>query len=260
MKHFFLIVFILCSTCFLFGKGGDEHSGDIIRVLGLDLKMEPQKVLAEKITNALEETIDGGIGKPNNDVSKLLREIQNVVPTFKTSPYGHRLFFHWGFNGDPKKSEAIIRCLERCNATSAEESKVWDLILAEQIKRNRKLLDSVQHALTEKTGLVRPISHDQLNAIVSIGYDVHLLGDFIEGVPDTQSALLPLDSIVADLVSASQKIKGKDDKVRNSIKKGLNDAKKAGSSAQQAEKMLEVLEKNMPKLLKSSSTVRAALY
>ena len=223
--------------------------------------MEPQRVLAEKITDALELAIDAGVGKPGqSDASKLQNKIRNVVPNFSWGEYSHRLFFHWGFNGDPRKSEAIIKCLKKCNATPVEESKVWDLILAEQKERNRELIDSVLNALTEKTGKIRPISREQVNAIVSIGYDVHLLGDFISGVPDTQSSLLPLDSIVADLVSATLNIDGKDHKVRNTIKKELNDAKGAGNSSQQAQEMLNVLEKNMPKLLKSSPTVKAALY
>ena len=222
--------------------------------------MEPQRVLAEEITGALEITIDGGVGKSDSDVEKLLRKVKEVVPNFTSKKYSHRIFFHWGFNGDPKKSKAIQQCLKDCNATPTEESKVWALILAEQKKRNRELMDSVQLALSKKTGKAMPISRDQLNAIVSIGYDVHLLGDYISGVPDTQSALCPLDSIVADLITASRKIDGTDDETRSTLRKELNNAKEKGTPSQQAQAMLDVLIKRMPKLLKSSSTVKAALY
>ena len=87
-----------------------------------------------------------------------------------------------------------------------------------------------------------------------------MFGDYISGVPDTQSALCPLDSIVADLITASQKINGTDHKTRNDLKKELNNAKSKGSPSQQAQAMLDVLIKRMPKILESSSTVKAALY
>ena len=235
----------------LTGKG---HNGDITRILGLDVKNDKQRQLAQEVTDAFAQFIDS-----QDDANKLNNQIKVIAPAFSWGLYTHRIFFHWGFNGDPHRSKALNEKIHESNATANDVDRIWRLVLDIQAERNRGMMKAIRMAIAKKNGTCA-LTQDELNAVASLIYDIHILGDYVEGVPMALNALQDLDALTGDIITATRKLGSKDYKSLNAIRVELNKAKASGIPSQKAEKMLDVLETYIPQLIKASPRVCKALY
>jgi len=188
--------------------------------------------------------------------------IKEECPWFTWGSYGHRLLFHWGFNGDPKKygplQQQIKIALEKDIAAKnlkgeelkryreREQKKLNQLLIRLQAERNRKLITKV----TDVMGI--PRTRGYAGAVATIIHDVHLLGDYETPLI---SALPSPDAIERDLIDHGfqRLLKGGDRTERlQKIDADLKEALKNGRGRtyrKRAELLLEKLKYCIPQIL-----------
>ena len=188
--------------------------------------------------------------------------IKEECPWFTWGSYGHRLLFHWGFNGDPKKYEPLQKqikiALEKDIAAKnlkgeelkryreREQKKLNQLLIRLQAERNRKLITKV----TDVMGI--PRTRGYAGAVATIIHDVHLLGDYETPLI---SALPSPDAIERDLIDHGfqRLLRGGDRTERlQKIDADLKEALKNGRGRtyrKRAELLLEKLKYCIPQIL-----------
>lgn len=181
---------------------------------------------------------------------------------FTWGNYGHRLLFHWGFNGDPKTygplQQQIKIALEKDIAAKGlrgeeagryrerEKKKLEQLLINLQARRNRKLITKVEREM----GI--PKTRGYAGAVATIIHDVHLLGDYETPLI---SALPTPDAIERDLIDHGfqRLLRGGDRTERlQKIDADLKEALKNGRGRtyrKRAELLLEKLKYCIPQIL-----------
>ena len=126
-------------------------------------------------------------------------KIHKQFPQLTWSAGNHRIFFHWGFNSVPWNAE-----LERLTkGWSPDKIKALKyLLINEQRKRN-----GYANRETEKLFHYQPNGNSGkiANALVSIAYDIHLVGDYMTDNTNL-SGLEDFTSIIEDIIKALSKI------------------------------------------------------
>lgn len=249
--NFYLILFLIMfhftlleakTAGDLFGNG---HSGDIAKVLGINLEDRENNRKIEKLVKVFADSIDG-IG----DANELNRKIKDITPNFNWGGYGHRLFFHWGFNKNPQDSIPLSEKVNEATEDPYKRKMIWELIIKYQSERNRKM-KSVVYQLGAMT-------KDENDGISTLIYDIHLLGDYIEGTETTSKALLNINSIIGDLNNAFVKLNCSNYNYLREIKKEMNST--IGSDKMRAEKILQILKNRVPNIIQHTNRVKKALY
>ena len=167
-------------------KSGQEHAQLWNDVFGITDTTSKHNI--QKLWDVAQKVID----RPENDY----RDLQRKFDWFTWGSYGHRLLFHWGFNADPKSYTPLVKqvrsCLKGRPDTREQEQKFFSYLTANvQSRRNRELINAV----TSVTGI--PTARGYANAVATILYDVHLLGDYST---TNTSALPKIDEIENDLM------------------------------------------------------------
>ena len=97
-------LFSLVSICVIhiaFAKSGSEHIADMCSVFGVCRDHPRLSSVFRTITSEMD---DGRTGRQKYTLNQKMKDVE---PSFKWGLYTHRLFFHWGFNGNPKDSAAL---------------------------------------------------------------------------------------------------------------------------------------------------------
>lgn len=243
------------------------HSQDMAMVVGLT-KDSPQalKLRWEEITNKFAQCIDNKL-----DAAACLGMVRQIIPAFSWHGYGHRVFFHWGFNSFPQdmggykkdvsQENAMVICIEEALLKEPEETReklrkqVWNRLRGIQSSRNRSMMNVIPAA-----------DRDTKGSIAAILYDVHLLGDYIEGEEKTCKALYPLSNIKGDIINAVNRMRVKDDTAKKRLVKALNGVAISGSAymskdaaAQKAEQLLNILIANFPDVVRQSPSYESLM-
>ena len=188
--------------------------------------------------------------------------IKEECPWFTWGNYGHRLLFHWGFNGDPRTYGPLLQqikiALEKDIAAKdlrsedagryreREQKKLNQLLISLQAERNRKLITKVEREM----GI--PKTRGYAGAVATIIHDVHLLGDYETPLI---SALPSPDAIERDLIDHGfqRLLRGGDRTERlQKIDADLKEALKNGRGRtyrKRAELLLEKLKYCIPQIL-----------
>lgn len=185
---------------------------------------------------AVHKTID----YPYNAYFKGLRDAPHS--NFSWGSYGHRLFFHWGFNGRPWTPQIQER-VDLCGWDSQTIDLFQKKLIDEQARRNKIIMTATSEALhLGMSGQLR----EYTNAFASILYDTHLLGDY---TTTRIEPLLELNTVIDDIETALyRKLKGGDDALR--INKMLDRMKKKYSAPRaRAEKVLQLLQMELPGMI-----------
>lgn len=248
------------------------HSLDMAQVMGVTQDSPiVVKQRWEKITAVFADCIDD-----RSEAAACNRMIKQMLPAFNSHNYGHRIFFHWGFNSFPptvadfKKDvsngksnceNALVCCIEEALQAEPEEKRnqlrkqVWDRLRFSQSMRNNHMMRAIPAA-----------DRDTKNAIAAILYDVHLLGDYIVGTEETSKALYPLFGIQRDIVRAVNRIRVKDDTAKKNLVKSLNAIKITGNAylpkavaEKQAQQLLQVLIDQFPEVIKQSPSYKSLM-
>jgi len=188
---------------------------------------------------AVHKTID----YPYNAYFKGLRDVPHQ--NFSWGPYGHRLFFHWGFNGRPWTPQIQER-VDLCNWNIQTIDLFQKKLIEEQARRNTIIMTATSQTLhLGMSGQLR----EYANAFASILYDTHLLGDY---TTTRIEPLLDLNSVIDDIKTALyRKLKGGNEAVR--INKLLDNTKKQYAyPRERAAKVLQIMQKEVPKLILSA--------
>jgi len=236
MKVYIVILFALLINLDAAAKSFDRgkstgHEADAYSVLPFEKSSEISDWF-----EAVHKTID----YPFNSYFEGLRNPPHQK--FSWGKYGHRLFFHWGFNGKPW-SPQIQEMVDKCNWDEQTVNLFKMKLINEQSRRNLKVMTATNEMLHfGMSGQMR----DYSNGFASILYDTHLLGDF----STTQiTPLQDLNLVIDDIkVSLYRKLKGGDEALR--INKMLDQTKKSYPDQRiRAVKVLDILQKNVPKMI-----------
>jgi hypothetical protein len=183
---------------------------------------------------------------------------------FKWGRYGHRVFFHWGFNLDPQESSVLGGCVDATIDEAESDSeqikdKIYGIIREHQRRRN----DAMEHQVFQLAVNADTHLSGRENAIASILYDIHILSDYIEGkTDDVVAPLMKLDLLKADLRDSVSKIAaGEGVAIANNLKRELQKVPVGGDIEQQkeaAEKILSLLKDKLPKIVKENDAIAKA--
>jgi len=219
------------------------HKADFYAVLGFE---ESAKVTAwmKQISSKM---IDGykGIEKKEYGGLNFYDYLKSEFPGFKCK---HRILFHWGYNSKPWNDalQAKVDALP-WGKDPQEVIRFMQCITDEQQYRNREA-----NAMTEALFGFAKGGKDAAyaNAMISIVYDTHLLGDY---TPDNSDfdGVQDFRSVVGDMINAVRKLDERGAKVL--VKKIQSIANNEQISIQiRAERLISMRSKEMPGFLQSA--------
>lgn len=268
LKNSTIIVILLCFLfpSPLFSKGGNDHSIDMLRVLGLYSKSKEQSNKSKNNQSKLQPLFtkfNDYIDKPNvvgyeGVTDNYYDEIKKNHNFAYEQQYTHRELYHWGFDFDKKTtSEGIPNDYQIPNAlrltfikwNGDEAVSDWYRFLKdlknEQEKRNNSLINSVK----ESFGIT---DSSDARDIAALLYYTHLLGDHIEheGL-NSGEAVLELDKIVYNIDDHMRSLTY--DLKRNSFYNDYDrkiDSLQNGDDRQYAQGVLDTLSIYLPKILR----------
>lgn len=209
---------LLLFICIVFisqAHSGEEHVWDMKRVMPFEDVEQNRRVF--KFFRLMNQYID----RPGQDPgTKYDREAYKRPAFIAEHPkFGnirwegkHRIWYHWGFNTDPKQFSPLVNSLnsaiDQGIITKDDLQEFWNLMMAEISKRNRFLLNQGANALGfGQLGNISAQQRRQLNGWVTIIYSVHILGDY---QTDDTEVLAPLSRVYADISNAIDNLAGKD--------------------------------------------------
>lgn len=215
-----------------FDRGGKNgHEADMYAVLPF--------ARSERISDWLE-LVHRTIDFPYNTYFPGLRDAPHQK--FSWGKYGHRIFFHWGFNSEPW-SPQIQEQVNKCNWDAKTVAAFKGKLIAEQARRNKAIL--------EETGKlfgfgIAGQERGYANALASLVSDIHLLGDFttenIAPLPNLQSVIRDLQTTLFERFRGGEEAK-RINKLLDALEKQYPDTKKRARAA------LDLLKKEVPTFL-----------
>lgn len=226
---FFFVAFPVQSKSLKAGQSGG-HEADIYSVLPFERNEKISKLIL-----TIHNNIDFPIGYFDG-----LRDAPHQ--SFTWHKYGHRVFFHWGFNSNPRSSKILQELVAERKWPQEVEKFFWDKVITEQARRNRETMAIVGSTLGfQLSGAERVYA----NAFASIITDVHILGDY--STTNTTS-LQNIDLVVADIKNALfESLKGGDDAKR--INRLLDSTKSISSQSKRADAILKILQKELAQFI-----------
>lgn len=184
---YILIVLILIALPHEgFAKSGDEHYHDMARIFPFE---ESESDLSNKkifdfyqrvnayldyTTFPYEDSYGKKVGHP--PFLKKYERLQNM--TFKN----HRIWYHWGFNKDPKKFKPLVDIVKeniKSNRLDVSNEYFFWNKLEDNIKERNKVLLSEWAKASGYSGLrvLSKLQRNQSNAFVTLLVSIHILGD-----------------------------------------------------------------------------------
>jgi ElaB/YqjD/DUF883 family membrane-anchored ribosome-binding protein len=248
------------------GMSGKDHIKDWNRVFGINDSKSAKNI--KPLWDEMQKLIDT-TENLNNESGDDYKRVKNEFKwftwgSFNTGGYGHRLFFHWGFNVDikqyPPLQDQVTKCLKDYAAKQLKTGKTTEIVEAEceqqkeafyellfkiQGERNKALIDKV----VEVTGI--PTTRCYANAVATILYDTHLLSDYSTTWTNALPEIRTLEYDIAERGFKKLLIVGESDKLEL-IYKELRQAIKNGRGRTQDERarnLINVTEKYLPEIL-----------
>ncbi|MFA6938309.1 MAG: hypothetical protein WCQ67_08770 [Treponema sp.] len=247
---------ILIFTLPVFGKKGNEHSKDMLLVLGLYSNND--QLTSNQNLEYLNDMFSF-INKHIDDSLQFYKELQDKFPYFTWGDYGHRIIYHWGFDLDKDLNQkqyqdslaqlfnAKIYGYYGDSLTDEKWYDQWNNFLSflknNQKKQNQEMTEVVRH----KLGLKYSDSRD----IAAILYYTHLLGDHAvhegevtgDSVLETDKILYNLNIHIKNLTSKKQWLY---DNYKNAIERLPKDEEK-----KYAANIIDTLEIYVPQIMKT---------
>lgn len=284
MKTFIVVIFYCCCLLFpqvLKAHDGKIHKLEMLAVFGIGEQDQAMKKRLHSTIEVFRKHID-------HDYKDFYRGLRLVMlpHRFSWGDYGHRIFFHWGFNADPRKSQSLQKQFDL--ATSDPEAKErgfqyiiyvgsrsnsrWNSFLEKhnssaperlrltlpasvkgQVARNRDMIKAV--------GYLSPARKKHLNAVATILYNTHIIGDYIEGKAHTQAAMQPLKDVVADTIKHGVMNFDCSYQLRDDFKKEMWKAyHSSGALKNKAEAILKVMIKHIPDCVDQSKIIKRIVW
>ncbi len=276
-----LMACVLCAP-FAWGHTGEVHEIEMLSVWGISPE---DQALAERLHPVIE-VFRKNIDVDYKDFYKGLKAI--MLPyKFSWGTYTHRIFFHWAFNGDPRNNSAALKnCFIESRADPATIETGYKYILyvgsdspeGEEISR---LLTNANNQLPEEERIhsipkgqkvrnralinaVAALEHapkDENNAVATILYDTHIIGDFIEGELDPRAAMTPLKDIVDDIVKHGVRKIDCDINLQNECEDAMRQAmRSAATEPMKAQAVLDAMRVCIPKCVSNSKVIKKIVW
>lgn len=211
------------------GRSGG-HEADIYAVLPFERSREISELIY-----TIHQTIDYPVGYFDG-----LRDAPHEE--FTWHKYGHRVFFHWGFNANPRSSQTLQSLVQERKWSESIEEAFWQKVIREQARRNGEVLTAIGSTLSLQTAGVQ---RSYINAFASIIVDIHILGDFST---TKRESLKTLDMIVSDLEKALfENFRGGDH--AKAIAKKMNSTKSIADDNQRADAILKIMKSELPRFI-----------
>ncbi len=164
---------------------------------------------------------------------------------FKLSFGNHRILFHWGYNAQPW-NDALERYVI---------SNEWDIEKIMRFKaalvKEQKRRNGIANSEAEKVFNFDTLGVKWAKSILSIVYDVHLLGDYTLTDNKNFEGVTPPSKVAQDIIASLRRIDGS--KVSGNIIESIR--KTVSEYSDQhilAEKLIVLLQKKMPKFFLSA--------
>ena len=243
----------------LLAKGGDGHVADMHSVFGRSQKHAALNDLFRAITRKID-------AREGDNLNYKLKALSNNK--FTEGVFNHRIYFHWGFNGDPKDSPALVRQVNLATTNEVVREEMFELVRRVHIRRKEEILLQVQIVANSMHDKSAALKRQEMNAIAALAYDVHILGDYIEGSDKTIQAILSIDKLNHDINRVFKLLVKYDDEFRNHpnrpilLKKFLHSMNKAirkGAKSAAGEDMLKLMRVYVPELLLMTGRTKRAL-
>ena len=285
MKTSVIAVFslVLCLFFFstLFAHDGKAHETDMLAVFGISAQ---DKALAKR----LHPTLEVFCKHIDHDLYDFYRGLRLIMlpHDFSWGDYGHRIFFHWGFNTDPRKSESLQRQFDLTTSDPKVKERGFQYIIYvgsrtnsswnSQLKKNNdsapehlelKFPASVKgqaarnRDMIQAVGRLSPAQRKHHNAVATVIYNTHILGDYIEGKVHTQAAMQPLKAVISDTIKHGVMNFDCSYQLRNDFKKEMWEAYySSGAVKNKAEAVLKVMTIHIPKCVDKSKVIKRIVW
>ena len=239
------------------GKDGAEHVKDMHAVFGPSEKYDNLNQMFEAITRSADDR-----------EKNLTLQLRQIAPEFTEGSYSHRLYFHWGFNGQPEDSTALTERINSATDDMQVKKALFDRIRSVHNRRRAKVMLRVQICCLNPNDRSKALNGREMNAIATLAYDTHILGDYIEGKENTIKALMPMEKLVEDICAVFRRLVREDQDFRDNPERKLlqkdfeskmKQAAKSSGQMDAAKKMLRISKDFVPRLLRMTGRVRNAL-
>jgi len=204
-KTFLVILLAAGLVSNALAKEGDEHVTDMQRVFGVDASYVNLTNMFWEITRYADRREPGLTGK-----------LQAIAPKFSEGRYSHRIYFHWGFFGEPKHSPALVKQIDEATKgmlpadAKRTQDAMYKLLRHVSGKRMSVVSGTVKACCTDPNDRSKALKRQEQNALAALAYDVHLIGDYIKGTEKTKEANVPLKIIYQDIENALNRIRRED--------------------------------------------------
>lgn len=226
-KRFFLFLLYVIYVIGIYGHGKEGHVADMNRIFPFDIKASGNLKIRDfyYLINAYIDYNDF----PNKEAKVGTPICIKNHPKFGKMIFAnHRIWFHWGFNKDPKQYQLLYNMVEenishgRIKASDRDE--FWNLLHEEVRRRNKYLMDTWAKILGY-SGLsgITATQRAQARAFVTILYSIHILGDHqtseISVLADKRSIYGDIYNAIDDLVGKAQINREKAKSFKNKLKR-----------------------------------------
>ncbi len=263
---FSILIILSCNSQEIGGRR--DHVKDAEECFGIAINATPeaQSIIKQYFTFVYKEIDQGGNNCQGERIIRIKERFVGIDPDFNVGNFGHRLFFHNGFNegrrwnvpnalqlqffkGDEKTHKKYFHEYKR---------KIEDIYVDEQTKFYKDIKNKFQ---TEPSFCCLGF-HEGGNGIslIKIIYDIHILGDYIEAKNDfTRDALMPFGELMRDLRESIENC-GYDDIDNLNQLTDREFAKHCIDEQQAAKENLEALKIWFPKVIKNNKKLREAVW
>ena len=216
MRHI-LLFFTICLIIPIngFALGGKEHAADMQRIFPFEESTKNKKVI--DFYRRVNEFLDFPYVQPGQKHDKSNPKRPKFVaehPKFNQIQWQgkHRIWFHWGFNTDPRKFPPIVNSLNQAVQdgviTQQDVEVFWSMMNIEISRRNRTLMNEGAKVFGfGELGTISAQQRRQLNGLVTILYSIHVIGDH---KTTNKDIIAPLNRVYADVNNAIDNIAGKE--------------------------------------------------
>ena len=196
-KKLILLAVFVCLRCvYAFGHGSCEaHVADFYDVFGFEYNDSLSAWMRHLSSNVIDQYNGEGEYVIDGEV-RVMGFYDYLKAKYEPFKCKHRVLFHWGYNSLPW-TDYLQEKVEGYGWDSLKISEFKRELITEQKRRNGKA-----NAMTEDVfGFAHGGKEARLaRAIVSIAYDVHLIGDYTPDNSD-MDGLCTFESVIGDLIN-----------------------------------------------------------
>lgn len=201
------------APCRAIALSGQEHAADMQRIMPFTDCTENKAVF--DFYHRINAYLDLPYTQPGQQPDKSQpKRPKLVVDHPKLSQIRwqgkHRIWYHWGFNTDPRQYPPLVGSLNQAVAegtiSQEDATEFWTLLSQDIATRNRALMNEAAQVFGYgELGTISAQQRRQLNGLITILYSIHILGD--HQTPDS-TIVAPLSRVYADISNAIDNLAG----------------------------------------------------